>query len=942
MPTPVAWTPSLISRFWDGIARTPALDGLSFARLAGPTLVEFVGPWLSKDEQCLDFGGGSGHLVRALVDAGYPTASFEPSRARARIVDRLLQGEALFLGTVDQLDRRQFDSIVCTEVIEHVRPYDTEAFVQALVRRMKPGGRLLLTTPNSENLKANEAYCPVCDSTFHRWQHQRNWTLQGLREFLARYGLETEWVGLVGFNDVNVVREFNLRRRLGEPWPWCRIEPDGSATPVLAIGDHIAIVCRLTNAEEMNLSHPDQLLAAGCRAAQRAGDDPIVVSPKSDVGVEARTLIVARDLFDPDGTNREPTRDDSSALVFPAALDVLEREICAGRLPSTSAAWVFEGSKWRRVSRNRSVNVEPIPRPSPDRARSYARHQVKRAAMRLRTLGWARRLQPALDRREDVVLEVLRSPGDFPYRMAHTVSGRVLLAIGTLGSGGAERQLINTAEGLASRGVDDVHILVNHLYDDPANSFYLNKATSIASSVRATPEHDHGVTQWALSHPEFRDALGDDLISLVLNDARAIREVSPEVVHCSLDWTNVTVGLAAVLAGVPHVFLSGRNLSPWHFGFFQWFMYPAYRALARCPQVQLLNNSISGRNDYAAWLRIEQDSIKLLRNGLHAGDFAVSDDDARGRARHLLEVPADAPVVMGAFRLSSEKRPLLWVDSAAQILRKVPNAHFLLCGIGAMSAEVAERVRALGLSDRLRMLGARADIQTVFAAADVVLQASLQEGTPNVLIEAQAHGLPVVTTSAFGAAEAVEDGVTGCVVRDETAAGLAQATVRVLDDRVFRCAVRAAGPRFVESHFGFDRMIDDTLAVYAASGVDWALDLMPFEKRYLAYARLESIQHDEGSKWVVHIPEWVEYADGMEKPQQSRLLLLEDGKPLGPAHTEHVLISKHGGGAYSHWGQVLAFSTSDGSDPTTNGAVYLAVIPREDDAAPLRPFGRID
>jgi 2-polyprenyl-3-methyl-5-hydroxy-6-metoxy-1,4-benzoquinol methylase len=126
MPTPVVWTPQLISRFWDGLAELPVLEKMSFARLAGPALVELLEPWLSRHTECMDFGGGSGHLVSALVGAGYRSASYEPSSTRAAVLQDLLKDEPLFLGAVDDFDRRRFDSVICTEVIEHVRPVDTD------------------------------------------------------------------------------------------------------------------------------------------------------------------------------------------------------------------------------------------------------------------------------------------------------------------------------------------------------------------------------------------------------------------------------------------------------------------------------------------------------------------------------------------------------------------------------------------------------------------------------------------------------------------------------------------------------------------------------------------------------------------------------------------------------------------------------------------------
>lgn len=431
-----------------------------------------------------------------------------------------------------------------------------------------------------------------------------------------------------------------------------------------------------------------------------------------------------------------------------------------------------------------------------------------------------RRLQPWLDDTETVLLRTLRQPGEFPYRIPKPVERRVLFAIGTLGSGGAERQVLNTAEGLVRRGVDDVHLLVENM---AGGDFYLPRARKVVEGVHETPgEAGPEAAAWAAAHPEFRDALTAALVARIAAQAAVLRELSPEVVHVSLDWTNVTVGIAAVLAGVPRIFLSGRNLAPVHFLFFQWFMYPAYRALLQCAGVNLLNNSEAGRRDYARWLGISPRRIRVVRNGLRLREFRVATVHDRAVARQALGLPERGSVVAGIFRLSSEKRPLLWIDAAARIRARLPDTRFLVAGVGSMSDQMAAHAWGMGLGDCVHFLGQRPDIHTVFAASDAVMQASAQEGTPNVLIEAQASGIPVVTTAAFGAREAVEDGVTGRVVRRDTAEELAAAVVSILHDEALRRALPERGPRFVEARFGFERMIDETLMAYADAGASWA------------------------------------------------------------------------------------------------------------------------
>ena len=69
-------------------------------------------------------------------------------------------------------------------------------------------------------------------------------------------------------------------------------------------------------------------------------------------------------------------------------------------------------------------------------------------------------------------------------------------------------------------------------------------------------------------------------------------------------------------------------------------------------------------------------------------------------------------------------------------------------------------------------------------------------------------------------------------------------------------------------------------------------------------------------------------ADSVDNNERSPVVIYEDGKPLGPAHCRHEDVGVFGYGCFSHWrGQGYVFSSSDNSDPNTNGRVYWVVIP---------------
>ena len=182
------WTPELIASFWNGLSQTRLLE-LAFSKLAGPYLLMLVKQYLSESKRHLDYGAGDGDFVRLLVDRRVPTAALEPSPARQAVIADRLGGASRFLGCIDAGYRGSpFDVIFMFEVIEHIPDgtlEDTFALIQLL---LAPDGRLIITTPNNEDLELASAVDPRGQMLFHRWQHVRSVTRESLSELLQRFG----------------------------------------------------------------------------------------------------------------------------------------------------------------------------------------------------------------------------------------------------------------------------------------------------------------------------------------------------------------------------------------------------------------------------------------------------------------------------------------------------------------------------------------------------------------------------------------------------------------------------------------------------------------------------------------------------------------------------------------------------------------------------------
>ena len=88
------------------------------------------------------------------------------------------------------------------EVIEHILDEQLEATLERIADLTRPGGILVVTTPNNENLELGMAYCPVSNILFHRWQHVRSFTDLSLVGLLSSYGFEEVVTHKVEFSDV--------------------------------------------------------------------------------------------------------------------------------------------------------------------------------------------------------------------------------------------------------------------------------------------------------------------------------------------------------------------------------------------------------------------------------------------------------------------------------------------------------------------------------------------------------------------------------------------------------------------------------------------------------------------------------------------------------------------------------------------------------------------
>jgi glycosyltransferase involved in cell wall biosynthesis len=186
-------------------------------------------------------------------------------------------------------------------------------------------------------------------------------------------------------------------------------------------------------------------------------------------------------------------------------------------------------------------------------------------------------------------------------------------------------------------------------------------------------------------------------------------------------------------------------------------------------------------------------------------------------ARDTLGLPGYGPVVAFVGRVTGIKRPDRMLAVAQRVRAARPDVRFMVCGEGDLLAATREGATGLGLD--VTFVPWRADVEVLYAAADLVLLTSDNEGMPVCLIEAGMAGRPAVATDVGGVAEVVRHGETRLLAgRDPI--DLADAVLRLLADddlrlRLGRTARVEAGRRF-----GSERLVADTAELYHRLAVE--------------------------------------------------------------------------------------------------------------------------
>jgi glycosyltransferase involved in cell wall biosynthesis len=201
--------------------------------------------------------------------------------------------------------------------------------------------------------------------------------------------------------------------------------------------------------------------------------------------------------------------------------------------------------------------------------------------------------------------------------------------------------------------------------------------------------------------------------------------------------------------------------------------------------------------------------------------FAPS-SERRASLREELAIPTDAPVVGTVSHLTPLKALENFLGAAPRVAAARPETRFVVVGSApethsAYGDRLRRQAAALDLPHPIVFAGPRDDVERWYAAMDVHLITSRSEGTTTTALEAQACGVPVVSTDVGAVHEVVEDGVTGLLVPPGRPESIGAATLALLEDPARLAAMGRAGRAAAVERFGIETAADLRARAYEAA-----------------------------------------------------------------------------------------------------------------------------
>ena len=345
---------------------------------------------------------------------------------------------------------------------------------------------------------------------------------------------------------------------------------------------------------------------------------------------------------------------------------------------------------------------------------------------------------------------------------------------------GGEKWMTSAAAGLAGRGHTVICI-------GRKQAVWLEKTRARGVETLELPIHS-----------DFDPVIISRLVKL-------FKKRQTDVLCCNFEKDVRLGGIAGRLAGIKKIFVR-KGLCLMHDKL-------RYRLAYKYIVDDIITPAAFIKKQFAAFPWLDQARINVIPNGVEVPDTAAWD---RGKLRKVVYVKDAEPVVLGAGAIFSQKGFEYLIEAVSLLHRQGIRIHAAIAGDGdarALAALIGQR----GIAPYVHLLGPRTDVLELMFGADLFVLSSIDEGLPNVVLEAMSVGTPVVAADAGGTSEIITDGRDGFVVPIKNAQALAERIAHLVNDKTRRTAMGMRGRGTVKTRFSIPRMVEKVETLFLRS-----------------------------------------------------------------------------------------------------------------------------
>lgn len=349
---------------------------------------------------------------------------------------------------------------------------------------------------------------------------------------------------------------------------------------------------------------------------------------------------------------------------------------------------------------------------------------------------------------------------------------KVCFITGTLGQGGAERQLFYMLQALKNAGIETSVLCLTK------GEIYQNRIESLGVKI------------------DYVGGNGNRVVRLA-KIIRNLNKIRPDIIQSSHFYTNIYAAIAGRVLNVKSIGAIRNDLNSEInadkiFGKWQVLLPDYLIANSGLAIERAKNYGISSRR------------IDFVGNvvNLNANGFQLKDKNELN--------------ILFVGRLSAQKRPEIFVELAFYLKQTLPenNLHFQVIGDGKLLDKLKQQAKDYQLSpEELIFCGNQPDVVPFYQNADLLVLTSKFEGTPNVILEAMACGLPIVATKVGGIPEIVSD-KCGILVNPENKAELFESVKKLILDKSLRQKFGEEGKKYVNRNHSLNALQEQLTKIY--------------------------------------------------------------------------------------------------------------------------------